>query len=43
MEFLKIGIIDLIDMVLVAILIFQLYKLVKGTVAINIFIGLAHY
>ena len=31
----------LIDIILVAILIYQLYKLVKGTVAINIFIGLA--
>ena len=41
MEFLEIGIIEVIDIVLVAILIYQLYKLVRGTVAINIFIGLA--
>ena len=41
MEFLKIGIIEVIDISLVAILIFQLYKLIKGTVAINIFIGLS--
>jgi diadenylate cyclase len=41
MEFLKIGFVELIDIALVAILIYQLYKLVKGTVAINIFIGLA--
>ena len=41
MEFLQIGFIELIDIVLVAILIYQLYKIVKGTVAINIFIGLA--
>ena len=41
MEFLKIGLIELIDIGLVTILIYQLYKLVKGTVAINIFIGLA--
>ena len=41
MEFLEIGFIELIDITLVAILIYQLYKLVKGTVAINIFIGLA--
>ncbi len=41
MDFLKIGIIDIIDISLVAILIYQLYKLIKGTVAINIFIGLA--
>ena len=41
MEFLKIGFIEIIDIAFVAILIYQLYKLVKGTVAINIFIGLA--
>ena len=41
MEFLEIGFIELIDIALVAILIYQLYKLVRGTVAINIFIGLA--
>ena len=41
MDFLEIGLIELIDIILVAVLIYQLYKLVKGTVAINIFIGLA--
>ena len=41
MEFLKIGLIELIDIILVSILIYQLYKLVRGTVAINIFIGLS--
>ena len=41
MDFLEIGIIEIIDIALVAFLIFQLYKLIKGTVAINIFIGLA--
>ena len=41
MEFLEIGIIEIIDISLVAILIYQLYKLIKGTVAINIFIGLS--
>ena len=39
MKFLEIGFVELIDIALVAILIYQLYKLVKGTVAINIFIG----
>jgi len=34
------NIIDVIDIFLVSILLFQLYKLVKGTVAINIFIGI---
>ena len=41
MGFLEIGLIELIDIALVAVLIYQLYKLVRGTVAINIFIGLA--
>ena len=41
MEFLNIGVIEIIDISLVAMLVYQLYKLIKGTVAINIFIGLA--
>tara|TARA_B100001741_G_C16455089_1_gene552311 strand:- start:260 stop:1027 length:768 start_codon:yes stop_codon:yes gene_type:complete len=41
MNFIDIGIIEFIDISLVAILIYQLYKLIRGTVAINIFIGLA--
>ncbi len=40
MEFLDIRIIDIVDIVLVAFLLYYLYKLVKGTVAINIFIGI---
>jgi diadenylate cyclase len=32
--------IDVVDVLLVAVLIYQLYYLVKGTVAINIFIGI---
>lgn len=39
-ELLDFGIIDVIDVVLVAFLLYYVYKLVKGTVAINIFIGL---
>ncbi|MFA6125733.1 MAG: diadenylate cyclase CdaA [Bacteroidales bacterium] len=34
-----IRLIDLIDILLVAFLIFQVYKLVRGTVAVNIFYG----
>ena len=34
------GIVDFIDVFLVAILLYYIYKLVKGTVAINIFIGI---
>lgn len=40
MDFLDIRIIDIIDIVLVAFLLYYIYKLVKGTVAINIFIGI---
>jgi diadenylate cyclase len=37
--FLQLRFIDVIDILLVAILFYQLYKIVKGTVAINIFVG----
>ena len=39
MSFLDISFTDVLDIVLVAILIYQLYRLVKGTVAIKIFLG----
>ena len=39
-DILKFGWIDIIDIVLVALLLYYIYKLVKGTVAINIFIGI---
>ena len=41
MFFIDFNIFDFIDITLVSILIFQLYKLVKGSAAINIFIGMA--
>ena len=41
MGFLDLDIFDFLDIILVTVLLFQLYKLVKGTVAIKIFIGLA--
>lgn len=37
---LKFTLIDIIDVILVALLLYYVYKLVKGTVAINIFIGI---
>lgn len=40
MDFLNLRILDIVDIVFVAILLFYLYKLVKGTVAVNIFVGL---
>ena len=41
MGFLDLDIFDFLDIILVTALLYQLYKLVKGTVAIKIFIGLA--
>ena len=39
-ELLKFTAVDVIDVILVAFLLYYVYKLVKGTVAINIFIGI---
>ena len=39
-DLLKFTIVDVIDVILVALLLYYIYKLVKGTVAINIFIGI---
>lgn len=38
--FISVRWLDVIDILLVALLLFQLYKLVKGTVAIRIFLGI---
>ncbi len=38
--FIQVRFIDLIDIFLVAIIFYELYKLVKGTVAFNIFMGI---
>ncbi len=40
-NFISFGIPDAIDILLVAFIIYRLYKMVKGTAAVNIFIGLA--
>lgn len=40
LEFLDLRILDIVDIVLIAALLYYLYKLVKGTVAVNIFIGI---
>lgn len=39
-DFFQFRWLDVLDIVLVAVLIYQLYKLVRGTVAVNIFIGI---
>ena len=36
----QISILDILDIVLVAIILFQLYKLIRGTAALGIFIGI---
>lgn len=38
--FLQIRILDVIDVLLVALLLFSLYQLLKGTAAVNIFLGI---
>ncbi len=38
--FITIGFFDILDVLLVAFLFYQLYRLIKGTVAINIFAGI---
>ncbi|MCK9616202.1 MAG: diadenylate cyclase CdaA [Lentimicrobiaceae bacterium] len=39
-SFLQVRLLDIIDIILVAILLFELYQLLKGTAAINIFFGI---
>ena len=43
LDFIEFDLITIIDIVLVALLMYQLYKLVRGTVAINIFIALTSF
>lgn len=40
LNFIQIGILDLLDILLVALLIYEVYRLIKGSVAINLFIGI---
>ncbi len=40
-DFLEFSFLDALDIILVAALLYYVYKLLKGTVAINIFIGIA--
>jgi uncharacterized protein (TIGR00159 family) len=40
LDFLEIRILDLVDIFLVALLIYFLYKLLRGTIAFNIFMGI---
>ncbi|PIE83903.1 MAG: TIGR00159 family protein [Bacteroidia bacterium] len=39
--FINIGLLDVVDILLVAFILFQLYKMVRGTTAMTIFLGLS--
>lgn len=39
-DFITFGIKDFIDIAVVVFLVFQAYRLVRGTVAVNIFVGM---
>ncbi len=39
-SFLKISVLDVIDILLVAFIIYYMYNLIRGTIAVNIFVGL---
>ena len=41
--FIEIKLLDIIDIILVAFLLYELYNLLKGTVAINIFFGIVAF
>lgn len=41
LDFINFSFLDVLDIFLVAVLLYYIYKLLKGTVAINIFIGIA--
>ena len=41
LDFIDFSFLDILDILLVAALLYYIYKLLKGTVAINIFIGIA--
>ncbi len=38
--FITIRVLDIVDILMVAFLLYQLYMLIKGTIAFNIFIGI---
>ncbi len=41
LDFLHISFLDILDIVLVAVLLYYMYRLIRGTAAFNIFIGIA--
>ena len=43
LSFLEFNFVDVLDIVLVAVLLFYMYKLVRGTVALIYFLGLLSF
>lgn len=43
MDFLHLNFVDILDIILLTVLLYYIYKLVKGTVAVNIFIGIVFF
>lgn len=43
MDFLHLNFVDILDIFLLTVLLYYIYKLVKGTVAVNIFIGIVFF
>ncbi|HAG16390.1 MAG TPA: TIGR00159 family protein [Bacteroidales bacterium] len=41
LNFIQVGILDLLDIFLVAVLLYEVYRLIKGSIAINLFIGIS--
>lgn len=39
-DFLQLDIVDVVDIILVGLLIFQVYKIIRGTAAVSIFVGI---
>ncbi len=39
-DFLQLDIVDVIDIILVGLLIYQVYKIIRGTAAVSIFVGI---
>jgi len=43
LDFLDLNFVDVLDIILLTVLLYYIYKLVKGTVAVNIFIGIVFF
>ena len=43
LDFLNISFMDILDIILVGLLIYQIFKLIRGTAAMGIFLGIFKY